>query len=154
VAELGKTKFLVVADRSGSVVAFDRKGKVRWRHFSGSEVVGPIANSGKTVFVPTGDGRQGFLVALNLSNGAPRWKHGFQSSLSGPALATNDVVFATSADGRVYALSAKSGRKLWSEKVSSTIEGGLTVAGNTLLVRAGNAESNPGPELVAYRLGG
>lgn len=155
VAELaGRRKVVVVADRSGSVVAFDRKGKLLWRHFSGSEVVGPIALSGGTAFVPTGDGRQGFLVALNLSNGTPRWKHGFQRSLSGPALATNDVVFATSADGRVHALSAKSGKKLWSEKVSSAIEGGLTAAGNTLLVRAGGPESNPGPELVAYRLGG
>lgn len=155
VAELaGRRKVVVVADRSGSVVAFDRKGKLLWRHFSGSGVVGPIALSGGTAFVPTGDGRQGFLVALNLSNGTPQWKHGFQSSLSGPALVTNDVVFATSADGRVYALSAKSGKKLWSEKVSSAIEGGLTVAGNTLLVRAGGPESNPGPELVAYRLGG
>jgi alcohol dehydrogenase (cytochrome c) len=154
VAKLGETKFLVVADRSGTVFAFDRKGKVLWRHSSGSEVVGPIAVSGGTAFVPTGDGRQGFLGALNLSNGTLQWKHGFQSSLSGPTLVTNDVVFTTSADGRVYALSAKSGKKLWSEKVSSAIEGGLTLAGNTLLVRAGAPESNPGPELVAYRLGG
>lgn len=154
VAELHDRKVVVVGDRSGTVLAFDRKGKVLWRHFSGSEVVGPIAVSGRTAFVPTGDGRQGFLVALNLSDGTSRWKHGFRSSLSGPALATNDVVFTTSADGRVYALSVKSGKKLWSEKVSSAIEGGLTVAGNTLLVRAGSAESNPGPELVAYRLGG
>ncbi|HEU4739757.1 MAG TPA: PQQ-binding-like beta-propeller repeat protein [Solirubrobacterales bacterium] len=154
VAKLGDRKFVVVADRAGSVIAFDRSGKVLWRHFNGSEVVGPIAVDEKTAYVPTGDGRQGFLVALNLTNGTARWKHGFQSSLSGPALVTNDVVFATAADGRVYALDTKNGKKLWSEKASSAIEGGLTVAGNTLLVRAGNSESNPGPELVAYRLGG
>lgn len=154
VAKLGDTKFVVVADKAGSVVAFDRTGKVLWRHFSGSEVVGPIAVDGKTAYVPTGDGRQGFLVALNLSDGTPRWKHGFQSSLAGPALRTNDLVFTTSADGTVYALSAQSGKKLWSEKVSAAIEGGLSVAGDTLLVRSGTSESSPGPELVAYRLGG
>jgi outer membrane protein assembly factor BamB len=154
VAELADRKAVVVADRAGAVTAFDRKGKVLWRRFNGSEVVGPIAVSGGTVFVPAGDGRQGSLVALNLSDGTLRWKHGFQPPLAGPVLATNDLVFATSADGRVYALSAKSGRKLWSEKVSSAIEGGLAAAGNTLLVRAGTPGSNPGPELVAYRLPG
>jgi len=154
VAKLGERKIVVAADRSGTIVALDRSGDVLWQHFSGSAVVGPIAVSAETAFVPTGDGRQGFLVALNLSDGTMQWKHGFQSSLAGPALATNDLVFATSSDGRVYALSAKSGKKLWSEKVSSALEGGLTVAGNTLLVRAGTPESNPGPELVAYRLGG
>lgn len=154
IAELDGKKVVVVATRTGTVVALDRAGNVLWRHFSGSEVVGPIAVSGGTAFVPTGDGRQGFLVALNLANGTPRWKHGFQSSLAGPALATNDLVFATSADGTAYALSTKNGKQLWDEKVSSAIEGGLTVAGNTLLVRAGTPESNPGPELVAYRLGG
>ncbi len=152
VAKLGDRKFVVVADRAGSVIAFDRAGKVLWRHFNGSEVVGPIAVDEKTAYVPTGDGRQGFLVALNLANGTTRWKHGFQSSLSGPALHTNDVVFATSADGTVYALSTKNGKKLWSERAASAIEGGLAVAGNTLLVRVGAVDSNPGPELLAYRL--
>jgi outer membrane protein assembly factor BamB len=154
VAKLGERKIVIAADRSGTIVALDRSGDVFWRHFSGSGVVGPIAGSGGTVFVATGDGRQGFLVALNLANGTMQWKHGFQSSLAGPALATNDLVFATSADGRVYALNAKSGKKLWSEKVSTAIEGGLTVAGTTLLVRAGTPRSDPGPELVAYRLPG
>jgi alcohol dehydrogenase (cytochrome c) len=154
VAELGGRRVVIVADRSGTVVALSRSGDVLWRHFSGSEVVGPIAVMEETVFVPTGDGRQGFLVALGLSDGTMQWKHGFQSSLAGPALATNDLVFATSSDGRVHALSAKSGRKLWSEKVSATAEGGLTVAGNTLLVRVGTPGTEPGPELVAYRLGG
>lgn len=154
VVEVGGRRVAVVADRSGTVVALRRMGGVLWQHSSGSEAVGPIAVSGGTVFVPTGDGRQGFLLALSLSNGTLRWKHGFQSSLSGPVLATNDLVLATSADGRVYAFNVKSGKKLWSEKVSSAIEGGLTVAGNTLLVRAGTPGSNPGPELVAYRLPG
>lgn len=154
VAKLSDTKFVIAAERSGTVVAFDLDGEVRWRHFSGSEVVGPIAVDGRTAYVPTGDGRQGFLVALDLSDGTAKWKHGFQSSLSGPALVTNDVVFTTSADGEVFALDAKSGRKLWRDKTSSAIEGGLTVASSTLLVRAGSTGSNPGPELVAYRLGG
>lgn len=154
VAELGKKKIVVVADRSGKVVALDRSGKVLWQHSSGSAVVGPIAVSGKTVFVPTGDGRQGFLVALSLSNGTMQWKHGFQSSLAGPVLATNDLVFATSADGRVYAFGAKSGKKLWDDKPSSGSEGGLTVGGQTLLVRVGTPGLDPGPELVAYRLDG
>lgn len=156
VAKLGERKIVIAADRrSGTVLALDRgTGDLLWQHFSGSAVVGPIAVSGETAFVPTGDGRQGFLVALDLANGTMQWKHGFQSSLAGPALATNDLVFATSADGRVYVLSAESGKRLWSEKVSSAIEGGLTVAGNTLLVRAGTPSSDPGPELVAYRLPG
>jgi alcohol dehydrogenase (cytochrome c) len=155
IAELGKRQVVVVADRSGTVFALDRgTGRVLWRHFSGFEAVGPIAVSGEAVFVPLGDGRQGMLLALNLSNGTLRWKHGFPAPLAGPALATNNLVFATSSDGRVYAFNADGGRKLWSEKVSVAIEGGLTAAGNTLLVRAGSPESNPGPELVAFRVPG
>jgi outer membrane protein assembly factor BamB len=152
IAELGEKKIVVVADRSGKVVALDRSGKLLWQHFSGSAVVGPIAVSGETVFVPTGDGRQGFLVALSLANGTMQWKHGFQTSLAGPVLATNDLVFATAADGRVYAFGAKSGKKLWSDKPSSAAEGGLAIGSRTLLVRVGTPESDPGPELVAYRL--
>lgn len=155
VAELGGRKVVVAADRSGTVSALDRgAGRVLWRHFSGFEAVGPIAVGGETVFVPLGDGRQGMLLALNLADGTLRWKHGFPIPLAGPALATNNLVFATSSDGRVYAFGAGGGRKLWSEKVSSAIEGGLTAAGNTLLVRAGTPGSEPGPELVAFRVPG
>lgn len=160
IGELGKRKVVVAAGRSGAVVALDRTGSVLWQRSvssgQGAEVVGPLAVREVAVFVPVaeGSGGKGELAALNLGTGEPRWVQSFPAPLAGPVLATNDLVFATSADGRVYALSAKSGKKLWSEKVSSAIEGGLTVAGNTLLVRAGTPESNPGPELVAYRLGG
>jgi len=154
VAKLGGKKTVVVADRSGQVVALNRSGKVLWQHYTGSEVVGPVAVTGRTVFVPTGDGRQAFLLALSLSDGTLQWKHGFQSSLAGPVLATNDLVFTTAADGRVYALGAESGKKLWSDKPSSAAEGGLAVGSQTLLVRVGIPGSDPGPELVAYRLAG
>jgi outer membrane protein assembly factor BamB len=154
IAELGQKKIVVMADRSGKVIALDRDGKVLWQHSSGSAVVGPIAASGKTVFVPTGDGRQGFLVALSLSNGTVQWKHGLHSSLAGPVLATNDLVFATAADGRVYAFGAKSGKKLWSDKPSAAAEGGLAIGSQTLLVRVGTPGSDPGPELIAYGLAG
>jgi len=152
IAELGKKKIVVVADRSGKVIALDRSGKVLWQHSSGSAVVGPIAVSGETVFVPTGDGRQGFLMALSLLNGTLQWKHGFQSPLAGPVLATNDLVFTTAADGRVYAFGAESGKKLWSDKPSTAAEGGLAIGSQTLLVRVGTPGSDPGPELIAYRL--
>ena len=75
------------------------------------------------------------------------FKHAFH-------IASNDVVFATAADGRVYAFDAKSGKKLWSDKASSSAEGGLAIGGQTLLVRVGTPGSEPGPELIAYRLGG
>jgi outer membrane protein assembly factor BamB len=152
IAELGKKNIVVVADSSGKVIALDRDGEVLWQHSSGSAVVGPIAVSEKTVFVPTGDGRQGFLVALSLANGTMQWKHGLQSPLAGPVLATNDLVFTTAADGRVYAFSAKSGKKLWDDRPSSAAEGGLAIGSQTLLVRVGTPGSEPGPELVAYRL--
>jgi outer membrane protein assembly factor BamB len=158
VAKLGNRRFVVAAGRSGDVVALDRIGGVLWRRSLGKgvEAAGPIAVRDATVFVPVAgrSGGKGELVALNLASGEPRWARSFPAPLAGPVLATNDLVFATSADGMVYALSAKNGKRLWSEKVSTAIEGGLTVAGNTLLVRAGTPGSNPGPELVAYRLGG
>ena len=151
----GGKKEVIVASRSGKVVAMDRRaGSTLWQHLSGSEVVGPIAANSGTVFVPTGDGGHGELQALSVESGTLRWKQSFPVSLAGPVLLTNDVIFATSADGRVYAFDAKSGKKLWSDKASSSAEGGLAIGGQTLLVRVGTPGSEPGPELIAYRLAG
>lgn len=151
----GGKKVVIAASRSGKVVAMDRNvGSTLWQHVSGSEVVGPIAAGGGTVFVPLGDGRHGELQALSVASGTLRWKQSLPVPLAGPVLLTNDVIFATSADGRVYAFDAKSGKKLWSEKASSSAEGGLAIGGRTLLVRVGTPGSEPGPELIAYRPGG
>jgi outer membrane protein assembly factor BamB len=145
VAMLGARKVVIAADRAGTVVAVERKrGEPLWRRSLGSrgetEVTGPIAVRDATAFVPVGNHgvkEGGELTALDLSTGSVKWRKRFPAPLVGPVLATNDVVFAVSVDGGVYALNAKSGRKLWSEKASSAAEGGLAVAGNTLLVRTG-----------------
>jgi outer membrane protein assembly factor BamB len=150
----GGKKVVIAASRSGKVVALDRHvGSTLWQHRSGSEVVGPIAAGGGTVFVPTGDGRHGGLQALSVASGTLRWKQSLPVPLAGPVLLTDDVIFATSADGSVYAFAAKSGKKLWSDRASSSGEGGLAIGGRTLLVRVGTPGSEPGPELIAYRLG-
>jgi outer membrane protein assembly factor BamB len=130
---------------------------------------GPISIRGSTVFVPVADwatrlntqvaaemvgSATGQLVALDAATGTVRWKESFPKALYGPTLATNDLVFASTYDGWVYAFDAKTGEEVWGEEISTYAEGGLTVTGDTLLVRAGLAGGAETPALVAYRLSG
>lgn len=130
---------------------------------------GPISIRGSTVFVPVADwatrlntqvaaemvgSATGQLVALDAATGTVRWKESFPKAVYGPTLATNDLVFASTYDGWVYAFDAKTGEEVWGEEVSTYAEGGLTVTGDTLLVRAGLAGGAETPALVAYRLSG
>ncbi|HEY8303938.1 MAG TPA: PQQ-binding-like beta-propeller repeat protein, partial [Solirubrobacteraceae bacterium] len=133
-------------------------------------VIAPMATNASTVFVPVvnlpvsyssqtsqqegGAGTGGELVALDLETGAVKWKHEFAAPAFGAATAVNDVVFTTSSDGTLYAFDATNGGVLLETKLPAGSNTGVAVAGNTVLVPAGLAQSeSQTPELVAYRLG-
>jgi alcohol dehydrogenase (cytochrome c) len=131
-------------------------------------VFGLLSVRGSTLFVPVVNGAvrllsqtdlkpvgpyRGMLLALDVATGAVRWKKSFPTPAFGPTTTTNDLVFATSLDGVVSAFAVDSGEEVWSKKLPMQTEGGMTVAGDTLLVRSGvPGQPNETPRLLAYRL--
>jgi alcohol dehydrogenase (cytochrome c) len=129
-------------------------------------VAAPLSVHGSTVFVPVVNGGTrltsqtnaeelgtptGELVAVDIGTGAIKWKKKFPASAFGPTTVTNDLVFATTFDGGVFAFRAEDGKELWKKNLPVVVEGGMAIAGDTMLVRSGSAATET-PELVAYRL--
>jgi outer membrane protein assembly factor BamB len=131
-------------------------------------VAAPLSVSGPTAFVPIVNGATrllsqeraepagtptGELVAVDIGTGAVEWKRRFPASLFGPTTVTNDLVLMTASDGTVSALGVDDGGEVWTTNVSTPVEGGMTVTGDTLLVRTG-APAVEMPQLRAFRLAG
>lgn len=129
-------------------------------------VAAPLSVEGSTVFVPIVNGATrllsqeraepagvptGELVAVDIRTGGIKWKRSFPASLFGPTTVTNDLVVMTASDGTISALGVDDGNEVWTTSASTPVEGGMTVADDTLLVRAG-APSVEMPELLAFRL--
>jgi outer membrane protein assembly factor BamB len=66
--------------------------------------------SQQTVYV---GGYDGYIYALDITNGAIRWEFETDGSIIGGLLVESDTVYAGSADGNVYALSAADGTTRW-----------------------------------------
>jgi outer membrane protein assembly factor BamB len=92
----------------------------------------------------------GQLVAAAPSGRHDRWSFGNGTLVTAPIVA-GGAVFAGSSSGRVYAVSAATGRQLWTGIAGSVIDGpdehnadvlvGMAVAGGLLVVPAGNVLS-------------
>lgn len=83
--------------------------------------------------LPAGGG----LAAVDPATGAVIWKHRFGTLDSGAATVASDVVFTSTIDGEVYALSAKSGKALWSTRAPVGINSFPAVTKTMLIVGAG-----------------
>jgi len=113
---------VVVADRLGQVVALEQAdGKERWRTRVSSQVLAPALISSGLVVVHSQDGR---LHGLEVKDGRNRWIY----STTVPALslrgtgwpvAFQNAVLSGFASGRIVAVSAKDGRLVWEQAVSS-----------------------------------
>ncbi len=132
-------------------------------------VPAPVSVKGATVFVPVVDAatrlvtqsgveqvgpERGELVALDVTTGTAKWKRRFPAPVFGPVVTTNDLVFADSSDGSIHAFDIDNGKQVWRGSLGAEVEGGMTVAGDTLLARTGIPSSGQTPALLAYRLGG
>jgi len=89
----------------------------------------------------------GHLVAVAPSGSPDRWSFGNGTLVTAPVVA-GGAVFAGSSTGRVYAVSATTGKQIWTGVAGSVIDGpdeqnadilvGMAVGGGRLVVPAGN----------------
>jgi outer membrane protein assembly factor BamB len=131
-------------------------------------VPAPMSVSGETLFVPVANSatrldsqtetkqvgpQSGEVVALDVRTGEVRWSRRSRSPIYGPTVTTNDLVFAGAVEGALSAFEVDSGKLVWKKKLNP-LEGGMTVAGDTLLVRTGLQSGSSGAKLQAFRLSG
>lgn len=101
----------------GKVYAFDeRTGHLAWSHATGAYVYGSPAVYRGRVFIGSYDHN---FYALNAATGNPDWTFPSPGRISGTASVIGGLVYFSSvnpsgAGGRTYALSTRTGRKVWS----------------------------------------
>jgi outer membrane protein assembly factor BamB len=145
-----------VGSADGYMYALDAgSGKTIWRFATGSRVVSSPAVSAGVVYFGSYDGN---FYALNAADGKRLWKfktggerrfegthlHGSQPApetmpdpfdvyLSSPAI-WHDTVYFGSGDGNIYALSAKTGEKVWSFKTGDIVHASPAIDNGMLFV--------------------
>jgi len=101
-----------------STAGVDRLGGELWRFQTGGPVRSTPAVAGDVVYVGSSDG---YLYALDRSNGAERWKFSAGSPVnSSPAVARGLVVFG-SRGGSFYALDARRGAQRWKHETGELL---------------------------------
>jgi outer membrane protein assembly factor BamB len=103
-----------------------------------------------TAYFATDMGQQdGEVVAIDAATGRVRWDVKVPGDPLGAATVVNDLVFTALLDGTVVALDRATGKTVWQTKAPGGVNGWMAVAGDQLVVPAGNGQP---PRLVAYRL--
>ena len=112
--------FLVVADASGNVLAFDAAGRALWKTPLDGEILASPAVAQSSVIVRTADGR---MFALNRADGKRKWVY----TRAAPSLTlrtgagvaiSRGVIYAGYPAGRVVAVELESGRPVWEATIS------------------------------------
>jgi alcohol dehydrogenase (cytochrome c) len=93
----------------------------------------------------------GDIEALNLATGAVEWDTKLPEMALGAVTVSNDLVFSTLYGGELIALNAATGAIVYRHLLPASTNAPLVVAGNTVIVSAGDPYT--GPELDS-RLGG
>src|SRR5262245_24231962 len=98
----------------------------------------------------------GGLTAFNAATGKVKWQKALPHANFGAATVANDVVFTSDFTGKIYALSTKTGKKLWSAQAPAGINAFPAVTQRMLIVGAGTPGLGTNPkakyQLVAYEL--
>ncbi len=134
--------------------------KVVWRKQLGTGYSG-ISIRDHLVVTMFSDGTSDYVIGLDADDGSERWRHrigptylGHYGSQNGPVstpLLTDNKVIALSPRGSLFALDAKSGRKLWAVDLVQGHQGiapfwGFTTAplmhDNLLIVQTGGSKEN------------
>jgi alcohol dehydrogenase (cytochrome c) len=107
--------------------------------------------------VPTGQ-----IEALNLTTGTVEWDTKLPEMALGAATVSNDLVFSTLYGGELIALNRTTGAIVYRHKLPTSTNAPLVVAGNTVIVAAGDPVTGPlvgagapmggggKPQVVAY----
>ena len=83
-----------------------------WRAKAGRRFTGRLVLAGETIY---GGGVDRKVYAVDLASGVTQWSSRLGGVIGGGVLVAGDTVFAASSrpEGKVYALEAKTGRRLW-----------------------------------------
>ncbi|MEJ7808842.1 MAG: PQQ-binding-like beta-propeller repeat protein [Gemmatimonadaceae bacterium] len=123
----------VVATVDRWVYAFDtRSGQTYWRYRSdGPYGTGPLIDGGRVY--AASEGRDGFLVALNLYTGRRVWRKA-AGDVAGPLVIRDSVLFGvTQLGGVAFAIGTGRGQTLWTRKVGPA-RSGVALAGRHVVV--------------------
>jgi alcohol dehydrogenase (cytochrome c) len=108
---------------------------------------------------PPGTTAAGEIEALSLATGKVEWDTKVSSLPLGAATVSNDLVFTTLVNGELIALNRSTGAIVYRQKLPTTTNSPIAIAGNAVLVPAGapGAAAKGGvgnPQLVAYTVSG
>jgi outer membrane protein assembly factor BamB len=123
---------------NSAVYAFDSSmGEKLWNYSAPGQFNSLVA-SGQNVYVSSnfvnttditgGTVYEGYVLALNASNGTRIWDYPTSSSIHSPILA-NDTVYAVSSDGGIYALATSNGKPIWNYSIGLETSSPLLVDG-------------------------
>lgn len=136
---------LFFTNNPGVTFAVDTKtGKEAWRHRSGRCTASSPAVDGKLVFQaflngpPCNSGRSphvltGEVVAFDALRGRVRWRTEIGPTESSP-LVHQGRIYVGDWRGRVYALSAQTGRIVWTFRTGGRVKGAVAGLGNRVFV--------------------
>lgn len=167
--EAGGRKLVVDGDKGGRMFALDRAtGELAWRMEADFVAPGTAweANEGflgtfsyadGTIFAGTTS--RSLVHAVDAATGDARWSRevnptpvGYQSRMFGPSTHTNGLVLQGSAFGHFLVLDAASGEIVANVSTDQDVVGGISVAGDTLLVPLAGEKMYAGKGgLLAYR---
>ena len=108
---------------------------------------------------PPGTTAAGEIEALSLATGKVEWDTKVSSLPLGAATVSNDLVLTTLDNGELIALNRSTGAVVYRQKLPTTTNSPIAIAGNSVLVPAGapgaSAKGGAGnPQLVAYTVSG
>jgi len=105
-----------------------------WRAKAGRRFTGRLVVAGETIYAGSVDRK---VYAVDLTSGQTQWSSRLGGLIGGGVLVEGDAVYAASSrpEGKVYALDAKTGRRLWRTTTGPVgaplaLIGGLLIAEN------------------------
>ncbi len=98
--------------------------EIIWRMDTGAPTESSPVRDGKCVYI----GNDAGVCALNAEDGAVVWEFKAEGYFTGPPLVVEGKVFAGNMDGLIFALDAKTGRKLWTFETGAKIVGSANFA--------------------------
>lgn len=130
---------VVFSTHAGNTFALDAaSGALRWQRFTGRSATAPLMDAarGRVVVAAT----DGWLTALNLSDGAVIWQHKSDAPiLTTPALSRDgSLIFAGDEAVRAFAVDAETGARVWQTQLygQSLTDRYPVVLSDTVIYRA------------------
>jgi alcohol dehydrogenase (cytochrome c) len=97
----------------------------------------------------------GEVEALSLATGKVEWDRKVPQLPLGAATVSNDLVFTTLYDGVLIALNRRTGAIIYRQRLPTSTNSPIAIAGDTVIVPAGGPTTKTGggnPQVVAYRV--